>query len=116
MEERADLMFGVKVALANASGSAQAGLPATVNLPWVRPRHPAAAGGRGAHHEIEGRGLAVETVAMRKVFGRLVAVDSLDLTIDRGTVFGLLGSNGSGKTTTIRMLCGLLRPAAAGRV
>jgi ABC-2 type transport system ATP-binding protein len=55
--------------------------------------------------------LAVETVAMRKVFGRLVAVDSLDLTIDRGTVFGLLGSNGSGKTTTIRMLCGLLAPS-----
>jgi ABC-2 type transport system ATP-binding protein len=55
---------------------------------------------------------AVETVAMRKVFGGLVAVDSLDLTIDRGTVFGLLGSNGCGKTTTIRMLCGLLSPSA----
>jgi ABC-type multidrug transport system ATPase subunit len=56
--------------------------------------------------------LAVETVGMRKVFGRLVAVDSLDLAIARGTVFGLLGSNGSGKTTTIRMLCGLLAPTA----
>jgi ABC-2 type transport system ATP-binding protein len=57
-------------------------------------------------------GLAVETVAMRKVFGKLVAVDSLDLAIARGTVYGLLGSNGSGKTTTIRMLCGLLGPTA----
>jgi len=57
-------------------------------------------------------GLAVETVAMCKVFGRLVAVDSLDLSIARGTVYGLLGSNGSGKTTTIRMLCGLLTPTA----
>jgi ABC-2 type transport system ATP-binding protein len=56
--------------------------------------------------------LAVETVAMRKVFGSLVAVDSLDLRIARGTVYGLLGSNGSGKTTTIRMLCGLLTPTA----
>ena len=56
------------------------------------------------------RELAVETVALRKVFGSLVAVDSLDLTIERGTVFGLLGSNGCGKTTTIRMLCGLLTP------
>jgi ABC-type multidrug transport system, ATPase component len=56
--------------------------------------------------------LAVETVAMRKVFGSLVAVDSLDLSINRGTVYGLLGSNGSGKTTTIRMLCGLLTPTA----
>ena len=56
--------------------------------------------------------LAVETAAMRKVFGSLVAVDSLDLSITRGTVYGLLGSNGSGKTTTIRMLCGLLTPTA----
>jgi drug efflux transport system ATP-binding protein len=55
-------------------------------------------------------GPAVETVGMRKVFGSLVAVDSLDLTVERGTVFGLLGSNGCGKTTTIRMLCGLLIP------
>jgi ABC-2 type transport system ATP-binding protein len=56
--------------------------------------------------------LAVETRAMRKVFGKLVAVDSLDLAITRGTVYGLLGSNGSGKTTTIRMLCGLLTPTS----
>ncbi|HEY7503262.1 MAG TPA: ABC transporter ATP-binding protein [Gemmatimonadales bacterium] len=56
--------------------------------------------------------LAVETLALRKVFGSLVAVDSLDLTIERGMVFGLLGSNGCGKTTTIRMLCGLLTPTS----
>ena len=58
------------------------------------------------------RELAVETVALRKVFGSLVAVDSLDHRIARGTVFGLLGSNGCGKTTTIRMLCGLLTPSS----
>jgi len=56
--------------------------------------------------------LAVETVGMRKAFGQLVAVDSLDLAITRGTVYGLLGANGSGKTTTIRMLCGLLVPTS----
>jgi ABC-2 type transport system ATP-binding protein len=55
--------------------------------------------------------LAVETAGLRKMFGRLVAVDSLDLGIERGTVYGLLGANGSGKTTTIRMLCGLLGPS-----
>ena len=55
---------------------------------------------------------AVRTVKLRKVFGQLVAVDGLDLVIRRGEVFGLLGPNGSGKTTTIRMLCGLLEPTS----
>jgi ABC-2 type transport system ATP-binding protein len=59
-----------------------------------------------------GSTLAVETIGLRKSFGPLVAVDRLDLTIRRGEVFGLLGPNGSGKTTTIRMLCGLLTPTA----
>jgi len=53
---------------------------------------------------------AVETRALEKEFGPRVAVHSLDLTINRGEVFGLLGPNGSGKTTTIRMLCGLMAP------
>jgi ABC-2 type transport system ATP-binding protein len=56
--------------------------------------------------------LAVETRALRKVFGALVALEGLDLTIARGEVFGLLGPNGSGKTTTIRMLTGLMAPSA----
>jgi ABC-2 type transport system ATP-binding protein len=55
---------------------------------------------------------AVRTEGLRKTFGDLVAVDHLDLTIHRGEVFGVLGPNGSGKTTTIRMLCGLLTPTA----
>jgi len=57
-------------------------------------------------------GPAVRAEGLRKAFGSLVAVDGLDLTIDRGEVFGLLGPNGSGKTTTIRMLCGLMEPTA----
>lgn len=56
--------------------------------------------------------VAVRTTALRKAFGSLVAVDNLDLEIHRGEVFGLLGPNGSGKTTTIRMLCGLLEPTS----
>jgi ABC-2 type transport system ATP-binding protein len=56
--------------------------------------------------------LAVETRGLRKVFGSIVALEGLDLTIKRGEVFGLLGPNGSGKTTTIRMLTGLMAPTA----
>jgi ABC-2 type transport system ATP-binding protein len=54
----------------------------------------------------------VFTRALRKEFGSLVAVQSLDLEIARGEVFGMLGPNGSGKTTTIRMLCGLVLPTS----
>jgi ABC-2 type transport system ATP-binding protein len=56
--------------------------------------------------------LAVETVGLRKTFESLTAVEGLDLRIHRGEVFGLLGPNGSGKTTTIRMLCGLVPPTS----
>jgi len=55
---------------------------------------------------------AIETHALRKTFGTLVAVDGLDLSVRRGEVFGMLGPNGSGKTTTIRMLCGLMPPTS----
>jgi ABC-2 type transport system ATP-binding protein len=55
---------------------------------------------------------AVQTRGLRKTFGPVVAVEGLDLEIRRGEVFGVLGPNGSGKTTTIRMLCGLLTPTA----
>jgi ABC-2 type transport system ATP-binding protein len=50
------------------------------------------------------------------MYGSLVAVARLDLTIPRGEVFGLLGPNGSGKTTTIRMLTGLIAPTSGSAV
>ena len=44
-------------------------------------------------------------------FGDVVAVNGIDLDIPRGRIYGFLGPNGSGKTTAIRMLCGLLTPS-----
>ncbi len=55
---------------------------------------------------------AVESRGLTKRFGRQVAVNAVDLAVPRGSVFGFLGPNGSGKTTTIRMLLGLIRPTA----
>jgi ABC-2 type transport system ATP-binding protein len=55
---------------------------------------------------------AVESSGLTKRFGRQVAVDAVDLAVRRGTVYGFLGPNGSGKTTTIRMLLGLIRPTS----
>ena len=52
--------------------------------------------------------VAVRARGLTKRFGDLVAVDDVDLTVPRAHVYGFLGPNGSGKTTTIRMLCGLL--------
>ncbi len=55
---------------------------------------------------------AIVARGLTRNFGRLVAVDHVDLTIPRARIFGFLGPNGSGKSTTIRMLCGLLAPSA----
>jgi len=52
----------------------------------------------------------IDVVGLVKRFGDRTVVDGLDLTVARGEICGFLGANGSGKTTTIRMLCGLLRP------
>ncbi|WP_055555994.1 ABC transporter ATP-binding protein [Streptomyces sp. NBRC 110028] len=57
----------------------------------------------------------VETRGLTKRYrGGQLAVDGLDLTVPRGSVFGFLGPNGSGKTTTIRMLMGLIEPTSGG--
>jgi ABC-2 type transport system ATP-binding protein len=53
----------------------------------------------------------VETRGLTRRFGDLVAVDHLDLTVERGEIFGLVGPDGAGKTTTLRMLCGLMNPS-----
>ena len=56
--------------------------------------------------------LAIDVHGLTKRFGRKTAVDGVDIAVPEGQVWGFLGPNGSGKTTTIRMLCGLLKPDA----
>ena len=55
---------------------------------------------------------AIETNQLTKSFGKVTAVNSLNLSIEESEIFGFLGPNGAGKSTTIRMLCGILEPTS----
>ena len=55
---------------------------------------------------------AIEVEHLSRKFGAFTAVDDVSFTVRQGEIFGFLGSNGAGKSTTIRMLCGLLRPTS----
>jgi ABC-2 type transport system ATP-binding protein len=56
--------------------------------------------------------LAIETRGLTRRFGKLTAVENLNLQVPAGSLFGLIGPNGAGKTTTLRMLAGLLQPTS----
>lgn len=60
----------------------------------------------------EGNDVVIRARGLTRRFGKLTAVDNVDLTVTKACVYGFLGPNGSGKSTTIRMLCGLLTPSA----
>ena len=72
----------------------------------------AAGPGGPAAPACDGRPVVLATHGLTKRFGRLLAVDHLDLAVCRGDVFGFLGPNGAGKTTTIRMMFGLIFPTS----
>ena len=55
---------------------------------------------------------AITVTDLTRRFGAFVAVDHLTFDVRQGEIFGFLGSNGAGKSTTIRMLCGLLKPTS----
>jgi len=55
---------------------------------------------------------AIETIDLSKRFGKLTAVDKVNLQVDQGEIFGLLGPNGAGKSTFISMLCTILKPSS----
>lgn len=54
----------------------------------------------------------IETDKLTKCFGPFTAVDHISFTVGEGEIFGFLGANGAGKTTAMRMLCGLLTPTS----
>jgi ABC-2 type transport system ATP-binding protein len=62
--------------------------------------------------EVPANGWAVEAVGLQKRFGNKVAVERVDLRVERGSFFGVVGPNGAGKTTSMRMITCLLRPDA----
>ncbi len=55
---------------------------------------------------------SIETKNLCKKFGDYTAVDHISFNVKKGEIFGFLGANGAGKTTAIRMLCGLLLPTS----
>ena len=55
---------------------------------------------------------AIRTVGLTKRYGSVTAVDGIELDVPPGDIYGFLGPNGSGKTTTVRMLLGLVLPTA----
>jgi ABC-2 type transport system ATP-binding protein len=55
--------------------------------------------------------VVIQTHALSKHYSQVLAVDAIDLRVDRGEVYGFLGRNGAGKTTTIRLLLGMIRPS-----
>src|SRR5438045_5523931 len=55
---------------------------------------------------------AIVVTDLTRNFGEFIAVDHVSFDVRRGEIFGFLGSNGAGKSTTIRMLCGLLKPTS----
>jgi ABC-2 type transport system ATP-binding protein len=82
-----------------------------VTLPVTQVSPPAAA----PDTSVPAADPAVETRGLSKRFGSRLAVDGLDMVVPRGAVYGFLGPNGSGKTTTIRMLLGLVEPTSGTR-
>ncbi len=76
------------------------------------PRKPKATVARPAAPPPPPAPVVLQVTGLRKRFGRTLAVDGIDITVRKGSIFGFVGPNGAGKTTTLSMITGLLRPDA----
>ena len=59
---------------------------------------------------------SIEVNNLTKKFGNFTSVDNISFNVEKGEVFGFLGANGAGKSTTIRMLCGILSPTSGDAI
>ncbi len=119
VEERSKLVFLVE-ALPEKPGALRVGQPVDVSVvlqptstaQTPRPRGVAMSAAAAAVEAVHGTtpDIVIDVHGLTKSFGGRVVVRDLSMQVKRGTIFGFLGPNGSGKTTTIRMLCGLLTP------
>ncbi len=96
-DERTKLVFAVKIRIPNPDGELKAGMPADAKI---------------ILNEKSGRKIMniIRTKDLKKDYGEIQAVKGINLEIRKGEMFGLVGPDGAGKTTTIRMLCGLITP------
>jgi len=67
---------------------------------------------QGRENRMPVNNIEIRTENLTKIYGTLTALDNLNVEVERGYIFGYLGPNGSGKTTTVRLLSGLLRPTS----
>ena len=102
-QERAKLVFKIEARLEDEARELPIGLPVAIRA--LRPE-----GGEPGCTPAPGRDIAIDVEGLTKSFGGKKVVDNLTMQVERGRIHGFLGPNGSGKTTTIRMLCGLLTP------
>src|SRR5258707_15361126 len=84
--------------------------PAAPGAPARGPAGERRARARGGAPVTAAPDIAIDVEGLTKSFGGRTVVRNLSMQVKRGTIYGFLGPNGSGKTTTIRMLCGLLTP------
>ena len=114
LEERAKLVYLIE-AFPDNPEKFRVGQPVSVTLPVERGGEMSAAAAAAADDAPKNNGahngdIVIDVHHLTKSFDGRTVVNDLSMQVKRGTIYGFLGPNGSGKTTTIRMLCGLLTP------